>query len=55
MNDSNLIQDIADYRSKGFLIIENALSKDIVDDLLNAQVKATKIIKCRKLRYLCLY
>jgi len=35
MNDTNLIQDIADYHDKGYLIIENALSKEVVDDLLN--------------------
>ncbi len=35
MNDTKLTQDIADYHDKGYLIIENALSKEVVDGLLN--------------------
>lgn len=35
MNDSSWIQKIEDYRDKGYLIIENALSQEEVEDLLN--------------------
>ena len=35
MNDSSWIQKIEDYRDKGYLIIENALSPEVVEGLLN--------------------
>jgi hypothetical protein len=34
MNDTKLAQDIADHRDKRYLIIENALSPEVVGDLL---------------------
>ena len=35
MDESNSIRNMDDYCDKGYLIIENALSQRIVDDLCN--------------------
>jgi len=35
MNNTISAQDTENYREKGYLIIENALSQQVVDDLCN--------------------